>query len=197
MVFMNRFIATIVLSAACITAHAGPFGLNFGDSYAQLSKLGLVKDKVNQWYTAKSVPRPHPDFVTYELLISPKLGLCKIIASNSNISSDSYGSTLRQQYNLLEDSLSRKYGEGKKFDYLKSGSIWDEPRDFMMGLVKDERVLVTYWTVPDPSSHDGVAVISLRADARNKSTGVIIINYESKNGKECIDVAREETNSTL
>jgi len=136
---MKKILAAVALLTAAISSHAGPFGLNFGDPYAKLTKLGLSKDRTSQWYTVGAVPSPHRDFDAYKVLISPKFGLCKIVAFASRVPTDAYGNGLREQYESLQNALTKKYGEGTKYDYLKSGSIWNEPKDFMMALVKDER----------------------------------------------------------
>lgn len=194
---MKEIVAAFALATAAISSHAGPFGLNFGESYAKLSKLGLIRDRATQWYAVRSVSSPHRDFDEYRVLISPKFGLCKIVAFANKIQSDVYGTRLREKYESLEEALSKKYGEGKKYDRLKVGSIWNEPRDFMMGLAKDERILSTFWTGVDSATHDGVTSVSLKADATSSSIGFIALSYESKDIHECLEAAKEESNSSL
>lgn len=59
---MKRAVAVFMLVTAATSSHAGPFGLSFGESYAKLSKFGLIKNDKGLAYTAKSVPNPHRDF---------------------------------------------------------------------------------------------------------------------------------------
>lgn len=67
----------------------------------------------------------------------------------------------------------------------------------MMGLLKGERILMTYWMDLDPTAYDGVTAVSLQAYAKSTSIGYFALSYESSKSEECIDALREETNSSL
>jgi len=50
----------------------------------------------------------------------------------------------------VKDIIGQTYGlPTDEFDYLKYGSIWSEPRDWLTALRKGERVYATYWMGDD------------------------------------------------
>lgn len=96
-------------------------------------------------YTANSLPKMNAGFEAYGLLISPTVGLCQIRALGKDIDTDSYGFTIKSRFKELMESLSSIYGKAKENDFLLAGSIWKDPRDWMMGLYKHERYLSAEW----------------------------------------------------
>jgi len=67
--------------------------------------------------------------------------LVKLAAIGKNVSTSVYGSELKDAFNEMEKSIIAGYGDSKRYDFLRSGSIWDEPKDFMMGLLKKKELL--------------------------------------------------------
>ena len=174
---------------------AGPFGLNKGDSLSALKPLGLEPAKSAGFYYAKSVPSPHPQFSFYGLGITPEEGLCKIIAISKPIETSVYGSELKDRFESMRDALIAKYGEGKTYDYLRHGSIWDESKDWMMALIKKERVLETYWT--GGTYPDGVTGINLEVSADERDSGQITLSYEFDNFAACRARTKAKDNESL
>ncbi len=89
------------------------------------------------------------------------------------------------------------YGPSKVFDFLKYGSIWKEPNDWMMGLKQKERTLVAFWddeTGADMSST--VANIMLEANATSSSSGYLSLSYEFDNAQVAFD-EREASESSV
>jgi len=193
---MKRFIIGVVAFSFVTVAEAGPLGLEFGSSLASMANLKLKKEKPYM-YSASSLPKGHPDFDDYRLVISPKLGLCKYSAYISNVSTNTYGDSLKQKYNSLLEALTAKYGTPRSFDFLQKGSIWNEPRDFMTGLKKEERALASYWTSEKLSLPDDIGVISLKAMAVTDNSGMISVTYSGTNESDCIDSINEQRNSNL
>jgi len=108
-------------------------------SLSELSKVITLKDDGNYSYSTSSLPRSHPDFNLYTLRITPTHGLCSIVAMGRVINTSVYGTELINAFNNIESSLTSKYGTPKHLDYLLPGSIWHEPNDWMMSLLKKER----------------------------------------------------------
>ena len=73
----------------------------------------------------------------------------------------------------------------KRHDFLRSGSIWDEPEDWAMGLYKEERVLQSFWTFSPARSEDGVQAVYLTANALSSSKGYVSLFYEFSNFDQC------------
>jgi len=68
------------------------------------------------------------------------------------ISTSVYGFELKAKFEEMEDKLRTIYGEGEKIDNLLTGSMWSEPKDWMMALVKKERFLRAHWSKKNGAS---------------------------------------------
>jgi hypothetical protein len=175
-----------------------PFGLRPEMTLAELRKLGNLEDKGVYWYSVKRLPSGHPDIEEYRLLVTPKHGLCKIIAWTGTIESNSYGQQLKEVYERFFTALASKYGNSKRFDFLRSGSIWNESRDFMMGLAKKERVLNAYWDQEEKSDLPSeIRSIEMVAHAVSSGAGAVSISYELHNASECMEWRKKQKDANL
>ena len=95
--------------------------------------------------------------------------------------------------------MNDKYGSSKKYNYyLRRGSIWNEPRDWMMALQKKERTLVTYWTADEKSNlPSDIKAIALRAFALGSEKGYLKLVYEFPNFGECVKEDKEASKGAL
>ena len=173
------------------------FGTDMGTSLSSLNKQLKLKAESQYLYSTSTLPKGHPDFDNYWLLVTSKHGLCKVTAYIDRVNTNVYGEELILKFGNLETALSSKYGNGKKFDYLRAGSIWNERRDWMMGLLKKDRTLVTYWTKNELELPADIAAISLQADARGSDMGSITLSYEFNNSSECVEWIKQQKNSNL
>lgn len=193
----------VIVAAACSIAFgavAGPLGLNKGMTLAELNKQGSFAP-ANQpfMYRAKTLANGHPDFEDYTIVLTPEHGLCKIVASGKNIDSSPYGTELEGKFKELVSALTGKYGApGKNFIGLGSGSIWNQPKDWMMGLLKKERSVAAFW-IPPGNAHlpDSLQSIGVEAVALSGSTGYIRLAYEFDNADECMKTLKAKRNSSL
>jgi len=166
----------------------GPFGLKEGLSRAEIAKVVKIEKVGNTLsYTADKLPIPHPAFSWYALTISESVGLCAILAVSPTKPSDAFGDTLRQSFDALKDPLTLRYGKQTRgVDSVRSGSIWRDPQDFMMGMLKGERKLNAIWETtkakPLPSS---LSLIALIASAESSSTGRVSLHYTFSNNDKC------------
>ncbi len=185
------------LLAISTTTYAGPFGLDMGTPLAELNKLMKLKLEKTALYSTPSVPKPHPDFDDYRLVVTPNHGLCKVIAWSRIISTSVYGTELVNKFSDVESALNAKYGASKRYDFLRSGSIWNEPRDWTMGLLKKERTLTSYWTNEAHELPENVETIELQAMAIGTEQAMIRLGYEFKNSSQCIDWIKSQKDSSL
>ena len=167
---------------------SGPFGLVRGMTKEQIldkvgkSSLGSVEnDKaggVSMFLT--TVPKPYKSFVMYQVYVSPTEGLLKIVAFTDFIDTAADGTQLRDAFSSLKDQLQIPYGDPtSQYDYVKGDSIWRESQDFMMGMVKHDRTLSCYWIASDKTPlKDSITAISLKAAAKDSSTGLVMLIYE-------------------
>lgn len=184
-------LAIIVLAQAA-NAEPGPFGLEMGMT---LKDIGGSPEQFSKGkYTITTVPKPHSAFERYVVKVGPKSGLCYIKAVGKPVETNAYGLELSSVFNNMSAKLTQIYGKQKKMDLLLPGSIWNEPNDFMMGLLKDERKLYEIWSAENKSNLTGsLESVILGAKATSKDTGIIVIDYTFKNEKECeAEIAAEE-----
>ena len=164
---------------------AGPFGLAMGMKLSEFK--GLEARKERGTYVTKEVPKPHSAFVSYVLMFGPKTGLCKIIAFGEVVETSVYGMELRMAFDRLEERLKAQYGKHEKFDHLRAGSIWNEPKDFMMSLLKQERFLASYWSAKSGSMlKDSLPGIMLKTDVLTTEKALLSVSYDFQNFQECV-----------
>jgi hypothetical protein len=193
-------ILTLLLSSRSF-AQGEPFGLRMGLTVADLQGLtGAVADKdLPGIYRALRTPRPNAAFESYTFIVTPSTGLCKLWATGNTIDNDAYGTALHSEFDRLQEVLDQKYGPHKNFDYLNEGSIWREPREWMMALKQKERILTSYWGTLENTGKPPAPVsrVMLKASALDSSSGWLSLYYEFTNSEKCLDEFDRMKNSSL
>lgn len=199
----ERKLRTIIVAAAFLAAFsaiAGPLGLDKGMTLDELKKQGaFVSAGQPFFYTAKTITSGHLDFESYTVILTPEQGLCKIQAVSKDIETNGFGTELEKRYDSLIEAISGKYGTpGKNFNFLRAGSIWNEPQYWMMGLLKKDRTLTAFWSKPENKNlPDSLESIHVETSPRSGSKGYLKLVYEFNNVKECLAVLKAKTNSNL
>jgi hypothetical protein len=166
-------------------AFAGPFGLEMGMSFDEVknitgNNLILVRDDL---YIVDP-PNKNDTFGAYYVQISKGYGIVKIQAFSKKITTNGHGTGIKTIFNALLSSIERTYGKYKKVDILMSGSIWDKPEDFMMGLLRDERYLMARWGDEHGSTlPSDIELIDLGTMVMSSDEGYVILEYSSPNQK--------------
>jgi len=167
-----------------------PFGFHRGMTREQIIRLvGAGEVKASKGHPQDELrvltaPKPHPAFEQYDLVISPSEGLLKIVAVGKDIATNGYGEEIRAEFGELSDAVARTYGTPQIADYLKEGSIWNEPREWMTGLLKKERELFALWSpsenrIGEPYVEPGNRVsIVLESAALSETKGYSTLVYE-------------------
>jgi len=158
------------------TQQIEPFGFKLGMTKEQIvAALGadaVQKDDGDTLILSKA-PKPHPDFSFYLVCVSPSKGFAKVRAVSHEIESNSFGGAIKEKFQETKTALAGKYGKPAQVaDGLLSGSIWNEPEDWMMGLANEERLLSAMWKL------GGGVLIGLEAQASSSSEGRICVQYE-------------------
>ena len=179
-------------SEATTSSQSGPFGLNMGMTLAQVKSVtGKNPELVRDDLYEVTPPNPHDMFESYIVQISPKYGVVWIKAIGKDITTNGHGTQLTTAFDNLVSSIERTYGEYKRTDFLSRGSIWNEPNDFMMGLLKKDRYLMAAWeneygsTLPDNLKSIGVI-----ATAISSTEGYISLEYSSQD-EEKVDAEKK------
>ena len=177
---MKKFAMMIGFVLAASVAFAGQFGFEMG---TDVNSYDVSYEQVNtNTYRFKNAPINHSAFEYYVVKSYPGYGITYIKAVSHNIRTNVYGTAVRSKFETMEDALSRKYGYGKRYDFLMPDSIWDDAKDWMMGILKDERILTTIWSDQNGSDiPEDIDTICLATDAVNRNKGYIVVEYCSKN----------------
>ncbi len=86
----------------------------------------------------------------------------------------------------MEARLDASYGPHIRIDTLLSGSTWDEPKDWMTALKKEERYLQTQWKGTSSSTlKDHLSRVGLIATALSTELGFLSVEYYFENNEEC------------
>ena len=127
--------------------------------------------------------RDHPLFDAVVPHAQKNTGVCAVTGIKVVTVPDDYGTEHKRLFENIGEMVAAKYGEpSSKFDFLRSGSIWDEPRYWRMGLRQKERVLSRYWMQDEvPQLPRGVTSIGLTAH-----DGAVRLRYEFENLDECV-----------
>jgi hypothetical protein len=74
--------------------------------------------------------------------------------------------------------IKNTYGDCLDFDFVLAESIWQDDNDWMMGLLKQERILKAYWNEEHNSKmKNNLVDIILYAVADSADEGYIAIEY--------------------
>ena len=184
----KAFLFIIVFLVAIVSMIAAQsFGIKMGSTLEELVAMGcnptLLKGQPYRYYVTP--PKPHPLFESYIVDISPTYGVYRIAASSKDISCSQYGTELKDKFSDIKKQLAVTYGKSKDYDFLTYGSVWKEPRDWMMSLYKEDRALASFWDREQGSNMpDDLTGIMLNARALSTSTGWLRLQYDSINAHE-------------
>ena len=176
--------AIIILGLFVQSAIAGPFGLEMGMSIKKIDPK--AKEVSPGMYTTSKVPKPHSAFENYVVQVGKKNGLCWIKAIGKDISTSSYGIELKSAFSSMSEKLSKTYGKNETTDLLMPGSIWKEPNEFIMAMIKKERFLMAIWDKEKGSKLKGnLKQIGLIAKPGGRSKGYLSHEYSFLNSEAC------------
>jgi hypothetical protein len=158
-----------------------PFGLTLGMKLEDFSEF-IPTEIAPFKYKLDKPPKPHPAFEFYVLQIAPTSGLSWIKAIGNDIPTNAFGGSINSAFEEMEGKLNNTYGKCKRTDLLLPGSIWNEPQDWLMGLIKGERMLACQWEAKTGAKlTEAVESVFLVANGRDSDSGFIAIEYTLKN----------------
>ena len=108
-------------------------------------------------------------------------GVCGV-AGYSYLNGDEYGLAHKREFSKFVDLVRRKNGSPTvENDFLRPGSIWDEPQYWLMALRRQEYVLDTAWVAKEGSELPrGMKLIGVQATPDS-----IIVRYYFDNMEKC------------
>lgn len=118
-------------------------------------------------------------------------GACRLQLIKTLENADAYGDDVRSAMTNIKDTLESKYDNASsEYDYLRHGSIWDEPKDWLTGLRLKERTYSFYWLDLDSTNFAGVKNISLVAQSPGGRTAFVILIYDFANSDDCMSESK-------
>ena len=190
---MKKILLGTLLSLVPAVAASGPFGFS-NESTPNGTHCSKMDDPM--WYKCNSAPKAHPDFDYYVIQHHNDLGVCFLKAVGKDIKTNSFGDQLTAQTDKLKNQISSKYGSPSKIvDRLISGSIWNDPEDFMMSMVKKDRLFYIQWEVD--SSKYVFESVAITRSALGRDEGYVNVEYYYPVSKKCDEVATENEASSF
>jgi hypothetical protein len=183
------------------TSWVGPFGIQMGLTKQQvLDATGARALPDNPFtYVSSKAPKSHVAFQNYAYTIGDQAGLCSVVGLGDDFEADAYGNAVRSNFSAIQDALTKKYGEPTSTDKdLAPGSIWNDPKDWMMGLNKEERSYRVEWK--SSQAHplpDHLALIRLNARASRSDQASLAILYRFDNADACDKEVAAERDASL
>ncbi len=176
-------VALVLAGVGAAAQESAPFGIPMG---AQKASLKIASELPGSLARLASVPRPHPDMEEYIVEVTPSTGVCWVKAVGKNVSTSVYGEGAQNLFTDLKSQLDGVYGPAKVTDRAKPGSIWDEPKDWMMGLLKKERTLIAIWgsTEGRPLTSN-VQYVGLVITALSRDTVFASVEYYGTTYEKC------------
>lgn len=160
----------------------GPFGIDMGQSPKSLD----VKPLKAGWFTVVSPPKPHQFFPEVIVQATDSNGVCFVKGVSETVQTDRHGALAMSEAEKIKSQLDRKYGQADETAYLMPGTLWDEPEDWTMGLLKKERFQYWEWKQKNNSAAwKNLNSISLLINAASTDVVVISVEYYFKNSSIC------------
>lgn len=188
-------------SAAKTPPADGPFGFKQGLTRDEVESMAgesstLLPGSKNA-YLLNTAPKPHGAFEKYVAVIGDVSGLCVVRGIGKDITSSRHGIQLKTSFNEMDATLSELYGSSEKTDRLLPGSIWKEPEDWMMGLVKEERFLFAKWPRKGQVLKNDLDSVFLGVRAKSSDTGYLVLEYLFQNHEQCDEESKAAEKSAL
>jgi hypothetical protein len=159
---------------------AATFGFYAGETRAQIitaiGKAAILKQD-GDILEVNAAPKPDANFDNYLLIVGPKQGLVKLIATGKDIEDDPTGKLMKAQFATFKTGLTKSYGDpSDTFDFVDAKSTLKGSGQFMMALTKTERTLAVYWTKKDFGN--SISSVSVEGNGLGNDKGYLSMEYE-------------------
>jgi len=191
---ISFFIALMALPKLVM---AGPFGLEMGMSHQVITED--AEEIAPNLYRKNELPKKSTLFDRYLVQSTSETGLCYLKGIGKDIRTNDFGSAVRSEFEELVRLLERKYGTPhEQYDFVRAGSLWDNPEDFMMSLYRGDRFLVASWESSEAQTlSDSLQTIGVGASALSTNTGYIWLEYYFLNYDECKMIVEAKESDVL
>ena len=114
---------------------SGPFGYEMGQAIS-----GEPDGQTDSGFLYQFSPKEFTGWAWVVAEYTHQTGVYAVTALKLVEDGDDYGLAHRAAADSLVEILTKKYGAFEKADFLRTGSIWDEPNEWLMGISENERL---------------------------------------------------------
>lgn len=168
------------------------FGLKMGMGLSQLQQVANLSPVpgADCLYSTMRLPQGWPEFDSYALLVSPTLGLCKVVAETPVLVDDLSGKRLRQTFNALSARINRRGNSGHRYDVHQRHSVLEGSGCWMTALHWGHSALAEVWSDSGLVGMDTVRAAALRAKSMGPLAGSVELmmelgNFSAAHGAPC------------
>lgn len=178
------FLLAVLCMLLPVFIFASPFGLKIGmtlDDITNACNGERPQFMGNDQYFIRP-EKNHPLFRNYIVYVDNDIGLYCIRAESDEISTNDYGTEVKNAFNEITTRISKVYGYPKIIDKIAPDSIWEDDCYWTNALAQGARTLMAVWPSTDKDVlSDNIAVITITAKARNEQSGYICLEYQFSN----------------
>lgn len=167
-----------------------PFGLRFGTSLADVRaelRATPFTSRFNGWFRLDAVPAPSGRFTSFQLFVSPKSGLCRIVAISPRIESGPEGTEAQRAFSAVRDSLDGEYGAHTLMENVVSNPQSIAADEWMRSILLGERTLRAIWYQDSNQFPSELGGVSLKLAAPSSRAAELILNIDHKDHHRCLD----------
>ena len=186
---MKKFILVLILILFPVILFASPFGLKKGMTLEEIAEQcetepEFIEDDI---YSITPIKK-HPLFTTYYVYVDKKIGLYEIQAITSEISTNRYGTELKEAFNDLKNRITKTYGLPKVINKNKN-RIFTEEDYWFYTLSEGARQYYGIWNDPDKLKDDldSIVLECKSVCGIYEGTGAIYLTYTFNNISEIED----------
>ena len=183
---MRKLFLVMIFGLISAFIYAAPFGLKMGMTVEEIAEQceeepSYFEDDI---YLVKPIKK-HPLFDYYAVYVNEKTGLYQIRAISSLITTNKFGTELKNAFNSLKDRIAKTYGKPKVTDKYSnsSDSYYQQDEYWFYSLREGSRELSAVWGY-DSALSDELESVALECTVSRgfyEGTGQLVLYYYFKN----------------
>ena len=183
---MKKLFLVLLFGFVSAFVYAAPFGLKMGMTIEEIAEQceeepSFVKDDI---YLVKPIKR-HPLFSYYAVYVNEKTGLYQIRAISAPITSNKFGTELKNAFTNVKDRIAKTYGKPKINDRYNNtaDSYYQKDEYWFYSLREGSRELSAVWGY-NTSLADNLNTVALECSITSglyEGTGQLVLYYYFNN----------------
>lgn len=189
---MRKLFLVMIFGLISAFIYAAPFGLKMGMTVEEIAEQCEEDPSYfeNDIYLVKPIKK-HPLFSYYAVYVNEKTGLYQIRAISSLITTNKFGTELKNAFNSLKDRIAKTYGKPKVTDKYSnsSDSYYQQDEYWFYSLREGSRELSAVWGY-DSALSDELESVALECTVLSgfyEGIGQLVLYYYFKNASAVED----------